>query len=88
MRWGLLARQGLQIEFSAGVKNCLAREGFSEEFGARELRRLIKRWIEDPITDLILEHSLDTGARMSVKVRRGKPEIEVHCPGREVVRSA
>jgi ATP-dependent Clp protease ATP-binding subunit ClpC len=85
---GLLAKQGIHVQFSAGVKNALAREGFSEEYGARELRRLIKRRIEDPITDLILESPLGTGSRMDVRVQRGEPIISVVATGQEAVRSA
>jgi ATP-dependent Clp protease ATP-binding subunit ClpC len=69
---GLLSRQGLQLECSAGVKTSLAKEGFSEEYGARELRRLIKRRIEDPLTELILDHDLGTGAGVIVRVRNGE----------------
>jgi ATP-dependent Clp protease ATP-binding subunit ClpC len=73
----LLARNGIRVDFSGGVKGVLAREGFSEEYGARELRRLIKRTIEDPLTELILERNLGPGSRMAIRVRSGKPVIEV-----------
>jgi ATP-dependent Clp protease ATP-binding subunit ClpC len=49
----------------------LAKQGFSEEFGARELRRLIKRRIEDPLTELILDRDLGPGAGITVRVRNG-----------------
>jgi len=84
----LLKTQGIHVAFSAGVKNALAREGFSEEYGARELRRLIKRRIEDPITDVILERPLGAGSRIEVRVQRGAPIIDVVVPGHEAVRSA
>jgi ATP-dependent Clp protease ATP-binding subunit ClpC len=73
----LLAKNGIGVEFSPGVKNSLAREGFSEEYGARELRRLIKRQIEDPLTELILAESLGPGSQLQVKVKAGKPAITV-----------
>ncbi|MCA8956875.1 MAG: ATP-dependent Clp protease ATP-binding subunit [Planctomycetes bacterium] len=77
----LLARQGLQVDFSSGMKASLAREGYSEEYGARELRRLIKRKIEDPLTDLILMNNLRTGARVQVRVRRGEPTFAIMSTG-------
>ncbi len=73
----LLAVRGIRVEFSPGVKNQLARDGYSEEFGARELRRLIKRRIEDPLTDLILRESLGSGDVLRVRVRGGQPQIQV-----------
>ncbi|MFO1051587.1 MAG: AAA family ATPase [Planctomycetota bacterium] len=73
----LLSRSGLCVEFASGVKTQLAKEGFSEEYGARELRRLIKRKIEDPLTDLILGENLGTGDRLHVRMRSGRANIEV-----------
>jgi DNA polymerase III delta prime subunit len=79
----LLTRSGIRVEFSPSVKSMLAREGFSEEYGARELRRLIKRKIEDPLTDLILEDSLGPGTVLRVRMRSGEPRIEIveRCEG-------
>ncbi|MBL8734065.1 MAG: ATP-dependent Clp protease ATP-binding subunit [Planctomycetes bacterium] len=68
----LLKRRGIHVTFSPGVRVLLAKQGFSEEFGARELRRLIKRRIEDPLTELILDHDLGPGARVTVRVRNGE----------------
>jgi ATP-dependent Clp protease ATP-binding subunit ClpC len=73
----LLSRGGIRVEFSPGVRAWIAREGFSEEYGARELRRLIKRRIEDPLTDLILGRSLGEGDRIRVRVRGGAPDFEL-----------
>ncbi len=85
---GLLEQQGIQVEFSSGVKNILAKEGFSEEYGARELRRLIKRKIENPLTDLILTNNLQANASIQVRVKRGELEFDVAQTGRTMVRSA
>jgi len=68
----LLKRRGIVATFSAQVRVRLAKQGFSEEFGARELRRLIKRNIEDPLTELILDNDLDTGAKVQVRVKGGQ----------------
>ncbi|MCR9243795.1 MAG: AAA family ATPase [bacterium] len=68
----LLKRRGITLSWSQGVKIKLARDGFSEEFGARELRRLIKRDIEDPLTEMILDHELGAGSTVSVRVQRGE----------------
>jgi ATP-dependent Clp protease ATP-binding subunit ClpC len=68
----LLKRRGINTTFSPGVRILLAKQGFSEEFGARELRRLIKRRIEDPLTELILDRDLGPGADLTVRVRNGE----------------
>ncbi|MBK8976780.1 MAG: ATP-dependent Clp protease ATP-binding subunit [Planctomycetes bacterium] len=72
----LLARRGIRVDFSPAVRAQLAREGFSEEFGARELARLIKRRVEDPLTDLILRDRTGPGTRVRIRVRAG--EILIH----------
>jgi ATP-dependent Clp protease ATP-binding subunit ClpC len=68
----LLKKRGIASTFSPGVRVQLAKEGFSEDYGARELRRLLKRRIEDPITELILDHDLGQGSTVTVRVRGGE----------------
>ncbi len=68
----LLKRRGITTTFSPGVRILLAKHGFSEEFGARELRRLIKRRIEDPLTELILDRNLGAGAHINVRIKNGE----------------
>ncbi|HZN37693.1 MAG TPA: AAA family ATPase [Planctomycetota bacterium] len=75
----LLKRRGISTTFSPGVRVLLARQGFSEEYGARELRRLIKRRIEDPITEMILDHDLGQDSTVNVKIRNG--EYVFSCSG-------
>ena len=68
----LLKKRSITTTFSPGVRVLLAKQGYSEEFGARELRRLIKRRIEDPLTELILDRNLGPGAQVTVRVRNGE----------------
>ena len=68
----LLKRRGIAISFSPQVRVRLAKDGFSEEFGARELRRLIKRNIEDPITEMILDNDLGSGSKVTVRIKGGQ----------------
>jgi ATP-dependent Clp protease ATP-binding subunit ClpC len=68
----LLKKRNITTTFSPGVRVLLAKQGFSEEFGARELRRLIKRRIEDPLTELILDNDLGPGSAVTVRVRHGE----------------
>ncbi|GAB4148769.1 MAG: hypothetical protein Fur0037_17090 [Planctomycetota bacterium] len=71
----LLKRRGIAVRFSPGVRVKIARDGFSEDYGARELRRLIKRQIEDPITEIILDLNLQAGDTVQVRVRNGEYAI-------------
>jgi ATP-dependent Clp protease ATP-binding subunit ClpA len=58
----LLGPRGFKIRFSSGLKRYLAKAGFSEEYGARELKRLIKREVEDLLAEKILDGELRPGS--------------------------
>jgi len=46
--------QGMKLVVSDEVKELLAREGFDRTLGARPLRRVIQRLIEDPLSEALL----------------------------------
>ncbi|MFN9427733.1 MAG: ATP-dependent Clp protease ATP-binding subunit [Cyanobacteriota bacterium] len=53
----LLAEQELRLEVDEAVVGALAERGYEPEYGARPLRRLMRRWIENPLaTELLEEH--------------------------------
>ncbi|MEB3171736.1 MAG: AAA family ATPase [Synechococcaceae cyanobacterium] len=53
----LLAEQPLRLEVDDAVVNALAERGWEPEYGARPLRRLMRRWIENPLaTELLEDH--------------------------------
>ena len=53
----LLREQGLELQVDAAVVPWLAQQGYEPEYGARPLRRLMRRWIENPLaTELLEEH--------------------------------
>jgi ATP-dependent Clp protease ATP-binding subunit ClpA len=53
----LLAEQQLRLEVDDAVVNALAERGYEPEYGARPLRRLMRRWIENPLaTELLEDH--------------------------------
>ncbi|WP_411868629.1 AAA family ATPase [Vulcanococcus limneticus] len=64
----LLREQGLELEVDPPVLPLLARQGYEPEYGARPLRRLLRRAIENPLaTELLEEHfSGARGVRVSV----------------------
>ena len=56
-----LAAQKIQIEFSKANIQLLAKAGFDPHFGARALKREIRRRIENPLAQLILEDKIISG---------------------------
>ncbi len=62
-----LANAGLRLDWSAKLPSLLASEGYSEEYGAREVRRTVSRLIEDPLTNGILDGQYRRGAHLSAR---------------------
>ena len=67
-----LAELGHDIEFSDAARRQLAHEGHDPAFGARPLRRLIQRKIENPLSKLLIGEGIPTGATISVDYADGE----------------
>lgn len=61
-----LKEHDVTIEITDAVKSILIEKGFSEEYGARPLKRVIRKMIEDPITDLFIQGKIRSGNRVHV----------------------
>ena len=67
----LLAEQHLELEVPEPVVQALAEQGYEPEYGARPLRRVLRRQLENPLaTELLAERF--SGAR-GVRVEPGNP---------------
>ena len=62
-----LEEQGISIEMGKEAKEKIAELGYSSEFGARPLRRVIQEQIEDKITSLIITNENVTHITVSVE---------------------
>lgn len=51
----ILSQKGIEIEFDAGIKEFLFKEGYNTEFGARPLKRAIQKNITDKLALKIIE---------------------------------
>ena len=56
----------LQIDFSKDSKGFLMDKGFDPALGARPLRRAIQRYVEDPLSELLLKKGLKKDAEIHV----------------------
>ncbi|AWB87591.1 ATP-dependent Clp protease ATP-binding subunit [Mycetocola zhujimingii] len=63
-----LAAQGLTLSVSDGAVDWIATHGYEPEFGARPLRRLIQREVEDRIAGLMVDAELPAGSIIEVGV--------------------
>jgi len=58
----------MNIEFGDGAKQFLIEKGFDPALGARPLRRAIQRYLEDPLSELLLSHGVARDAEIHVEV--------------------
>lgn len=61
-----LENKGIEIEVSAAAKEVLVKKDFNKVYGARPLRRTIKRDVETPVAMLLLENNIEEGDRILV----------------------
>ena len=52
---------GYKLELEDNAVDFIARKGFDKQYGARPLRRAIQTYIEDPVSELIVEDSVRDG---------------------------
>jgi ATP-dependent Clp protease ATP-binding subunit ClpC len=72
-----LRAQDVELEFTEEAVDLVAAEGFDPEFGARPLRRTIQRQVDNELSRMLLEGSLNSGDRVIVSVEDGNLSFEV-----------
>jgi ATP-dependent Clp protease ATP-binding subunit ClpB len=74
---GLLAQKGLRIEVSPIVIDALAEEGFDPAYGARPLKRLIQKKIQDRLALMLLNGEIRTGTTVHLDKEPRKSDFTV-----------
>jgi ATP-dependent Clp protease ATP-binding subunit ClpC len=78
-----MAERELSLNLSEDAKDLLVDKGWDPSMGARPLRRAIQRYIEDPLADEVLKHTLHPGSTVEVTTENGgddgegDPEVRV-----------
>jgi ATP-dependent Clp protease ATP-binding subunit ClpC len=63
-----LAAQGMVLSVSESATDWLAEHGYEPEYGARPLRRLIQREVDDRIAELVVEGATHDGVTVRIDV--------------------
>jgi ATP-dependent Clp protease ATP-binding subunit ClpB len=61
-----LAGRNITLVFDDGAKTWLADEGYDPVFGARPLKRVIQRSVQDPLAEMLLAGDVEDGATVSI----------------------
>ncbi len=67
-----LAERGLTLEATPEARELLAREGYSPEYGARPLRRVIQTKVEDSISEALLTGEFQAGDTILLTVEEDR----------------
>ncbi len=63
---GLLAARGIKLEVNEAARTWMLAQNEHPEWGARPLRRIIRRHLREPLADYLLERGLEAGSRVRV----------------------
>ena len=67
-----LEKLNFDINVTKRARKLLAKLGFHNEYGARNLRRTIQNYIEDSISELLLENKFVQGDKINVDVKQNE----------------
>jgi ATP-dependent Clp protease ATP-binding subunit ClpB len=70
-----LSEKGIELEVTPEMLDMLAAEGFDPVYGARPLKRLIRKKIENRIATAVLDGSIQPGQRALVTVAGGEVAV-------------
>jgi ATP-dependent Clp protease ATP-binding subunit ClpC len=62
-----MAERGVTIEFTHEALDKLSEAGYDPAFGARPLRRVLQRMIEDPMSEMILRGEIPNGSKVIIE---------------------
>lgn len=72
-----IRRTGVRVMFDRDVDPWIANRGYSVEYGAREIKRIVRLHIEDPLANLVLDGKVKRNQRVRVTVENDEPAFKV-----------
>jgi ATP-dependent Clp protease ATP-binding subunit ClpC len=72
-----LAEKHWEIEVTQEAKQFMVEKGYDEQFGARPLQRVIQRYLEERLADLVIEHRIEGTAHFVADVSADGTTIEL-----------
>ena len=73
---GRMKELGYALSIDKAAKKFIADVGYDPKFGARPLKRAIQRYVEDPVSEVIIE-GVPAGAKLRVKLGKDKNSTTV-----------
>ena len=70
-----LQAQGIGLDVQDAAVDWIAEHGYEPEYGARPLRRVIQREVDDAIADLLVVEALQEGGTVTLSVDDGELRV-------------
>jgi len=67
-----LRKTGYSLSLSAKAREELLDKAYDPKNGARPVKRAVRRWLEDPLTEQILQHPDQTTIRINTIIKQQK----------------
>jgi ATP-dependent Clp protease ATP-binding subunit ClpB len=64
----LLEDRKVTIKLEPKARDWLAEKGWDPAYGARPLKRVIQKWVQDPLAELVLSGRIKDGDRVAISV--------------------
>ena len=73
---------GYRLSISKDLKEHIAEKGYDPKFGARPLRRLLQKYVEDTIAELVVNKKVEVGSKITLsfdskKDSESEPPVKV-----------
>jgi ATP-dependent Clp protease ATP-binding subunit ClpB len=72
----LLEERKIKLSLEAKGRQWLADKGYDPTYGARPLKRVIQKWVQDPLAQMLLAGEILDGANVKIGVEKGKLTID------------
>jgi ATP-dependent Clp protease ATP-binding subunit ClpC len=72
-----LLEMNMFITLTKTAREYLIDKGYDTKYGARPLRRVIQKEVEDPLSQEILKGKISSGDQITLELRGGKPHLKV-----------
>ncbi len=76
----LLEDRKIGLSLDAKARQWLAEKGYDPTYGARPLKRVIQKWVQDPLAQMLLAGEISDGSTIKLSVSHGRLTIN----GKEV----
>ncbi len=72
----LLAERKITLELDDKAKEWLGQKGYDPAYGARPLKRVIQKYVQDPLAEMVLAGKIHDGEKVNDHRRQGRAHVQ------------